>query len=83
MKAASPVAEAQVIMDREYLHIPLLHIWVDAETRQIHRMIRDNGEIDRVREVQRYNKRQGLARLHRIVIGGGQVRVIPPEDEDE
>ena len=64
--------------------LPALHIFVDTDTRTIHRVLHDQGDPKALKRMEKYNRDQGLSpRLTRIVICDGQVKVVPPCDIEE
>jgi len=67
--------------------LPALHIWVDPKAGQcgIRQVIRDDGELKRVKDMEKVLAKQGEVGLYRIVVVNdpdNPVRVIPPGDRE-
>jgi hypothetical protein len=61
--------------------LPCLHIWVNAQTQVIARVLHDQGDPKAMQRVERINHEQGFTALHRIVICDGIIKVVPPTGE--
>jgi hypothetical protein len=69
-------------------NLPALHIWVDPTKGQcgIRQVIRDDGELRRVKDMERVLAKQGESGLYRIVVMDdpeNPVRIVPPKEAGE